>query len=84
MERYVTDWKELVSFATIGVSFFFRPAGAMAMGYVGDRYGRRMVLVFTLILMGIATACVGLLPTTQSIGMAAPILLIILRCLQGF
>ncbi|MCG7322992.1 MFS transporter [Arsenicicoccus bolidensis] len=78
------DWKELVSFATIGVSFFFRPAGAMAMGYVGDRWGRRMVLVFTLILMGIATACVGLLPTTQSIGMAAPILLIILRCLQGF
>ncbi|GMA41121.1 MFS transporter [Mobilicoccus caccae] len=78
------EWGLLASFATVGVAFFFRPAGAIAMGYVGDRWGRRIVLVFTLGLMGIATTAVGLLPTTQQIGVLAPILLIVLRCLQGF
>ncbi len=78
------EWSQLASLATIGVSFFFRPLGAIAMGHIGDRYGRRMVLIFTLVLMGIATTLVGLLPTANSIGAAAPVLLIVLRCLQGF
>ncbi len=78
------EWSQLVSLATIGVSFFFRPLGAIAMGHIGDRMGRRMVLILTLVLMGVATTLVGLLPTTQDIGVWAPVLLIILRCLQGF
>ena len=78
------DWAQLASLATIGVSFFFRPAGAIAMGRVGDKVGRRTVLIFTLILMGVATTLVGLLPTSASIGIWAPVLLILLRCLQGF
>lgn len=78
------EWSQLASLATIGVSFFFRPLGAIAMGHIGDRMGRRLVLILTLVLMGVATTFVGLLPTTQSIGIAAPILLILLRCLQGF
>ncbi|MDO2326643.1 MFS transporter, partial [Escherichia coli] len=52
-------------------------------GYMGDRYGRRFVLVMTLVLMGLATTSIGLLPTYESIGIWAPILLLILRILQG-
>lgn len=78
------EWKDLAAFATLGVAFFFRPAGAMTMGWVGDTFGRRAVLVLTLGMMGAATMLVGLLPTAQDIGIAAPILLIVLRCLQGF
>ncbi|WP_168583002.1 MFS transporter [Gephyromycinifex aptenodytis] len=78
------EWAQLAAFATVGVSFFFRPAGAIAMGYVGDRWGRRIVLVLTLGLMGLATTLVGLLPTAEQIGVAAPLLLILLRCAQGF
>ncbi|MGB8380759.1 MAG: MFS transporter [Dermatophilaceae bacterium] len=78
------NWAQLASLATIGVSFFFRPAGAVVMGRLGDKIGRRTVLIFTLILMGVATTLVGLLPTSSSIGIWAPVLLILLRCLQGF
>ncbi len=78
------EWAQLASLATVGVSFFFRPLGAIVMGQVGDRYGRRLVLIFTLVLMGVATTLVGLLPTTAAIGIWAPVLLIFLRCLQGF
>ena len=73
----------LLSFATVGVSFLFRPLGAFLAGHIGDKYGRRVVLVLTLILMGAATALIGLLPTYAQIGMAAPIVLILLRVLQG-
>lgn len=73
----------LLSFLTVGVSFLFRPLGAFLAGHLGDRYGRRVVLVLTLILMGLATALVGLLPTYEAIGVAAPILLVLLRVLQG-
>ncbi|MDR6970170.1 MFS transporter [Leifsonia shinshuensis] len=73
----------VLSFLTVGVSFLFRPLGAFLAGHFGDRYGRRQVLVVTLILMGLATALVGLLPTYEAIGIAAPILLILLRVLQG-
>ena len=77
------EWGQLTSLATIGVSFFFRPLGAIVMGHIGDRFGRRAVLILTLGLMGVATTLVGLLPTAAQIGAAAPILLIVLRCLQG-
>ncbi|WP_308200760.1 MFS transporter [Rhodococcus sp. HM1] len=77
------QWSQLTALATTGVSFIFRPLGAIASGYLGDRFGRRIVLVLTLGLMGVSTTLVGLLPTAASIGIAAPILLIALRCLQG-
>ncbi|UYP17912.1 MHS family MFS transporter [Rhodococcus sp. Z13] len=77
------QWSQLTALATTGVSFIFRPLGAILSGYLGDRFGRRIVLVLTLGLMGLATTLVGLLPTAASIGIAAPILLIALRCLQG-
>ena len=73
----------LLSFATVGVSFLFRPLGAVVAGHLGDKYGRRFVLVATLWIMGIATTLIGILPTYESIGIAAPILLITLRIMQG-
>jgi len=75
---------QVLSFAMIGISFFFRPLGAVVAGHLGDRYGRKRILVLTLILMGVATAAIGLLPTYASIGVAAPILLVLLRVIQGF
>jgi len=74
---------QVLSFITVGISFLFRPFGAFLAGHFGDKYGRRVVLMVTLILMGVATTLVGLLPTYAAIGMAAPILLILLRILQG-
>ncbi|SFK52228.1 MFS transporter [Geodermatophilus ruber] len=74
----------IVSLATIGISFLFRPLGAIVAGRFGDRLGRKKMLVLTLLLMGVATALIGLLPTYASIGVAAPIALILLRILQGF
>jgi len=73
----------LLAFGSVGVSFLFRPLGAFVAGHLGDRYGRRMVLVVTLVLMGVATALIGLLPTYSQIGVAAPVLLVLLRILQG-
>ncbi|RAV33249.1 MFS transporter [Corynebacterium heidelbergense] len=75
---------QIVSWATLGISFLFRPLGAAIAGHLGDRYGRKMVLAGTLILMGLATALIGVLPTYATIGAAAPVLLILLRILQGF
>ncbi len=73
----------LIGFATVGVSFLFRPLGAFLAGHFGDKLGRKVVLMWTLILMGAATALIGVLPTYDSIGMAAPVLLVLLRVLQG-
>ena len=75
---------QVVSFATIGISFLFRPLGAVVAGHLGDRIGRKKMLVFTLIMMGASTALIGLVPTYAQIGIAGPILLILLRILQGF
>ncbi|ABM07252.1 MULTISPECIES: MFS transporter [Micrococcaceae] len=75
---------QLLSFATIGISFLFRPLGAFVAGHLGDRMGRKAVLVMTLVMMGAATALIGLLPTYATIGVWAPILLITLRVVQGF
>ena len=73
----------IISFATVGVSFLFRPLGAFLAGHFGDRIGRKAMLVITLLLMGTATTLIGVLPTYSQIGIVAPILLIFLRILQG-
>ncbi|MFS0714047.1 MFS transporter [Microbacterium sp. 2P01SA-2] len=73
----------LIGFATVGVSFLFRPLGAFLAGHLGDRLGRKLVLMWTLILMGVATALIGLLPTYETIGLAAPVILVLLRIVQG-
>ncbi|MFE3457846.1 MFS transporter [Nocardiopsis aegyptia] len=75
---------QVLSFATIGISFLFRPLGAVVAGFLGDRFGRKRVLVGTLVMMGLATFLIGVLPTYAQIGVAAPVLLITLRVLQGF
>src|ERR1700744_6351567 len=73
----------LESFATYAVGFAARPVGAAIFGHWGDRLGRKATLIITLLMMGIASALVGVLPGAVSIGVAAPILLVVLRLLQG-
>ncbi|HWD03558.1 MAG TPA: MFS transporter [Amycolatopsis sp.] len=73
----------LLSLATFGVGFVVRPVGAALFGVIGDRFGRKPSLVITLILMGLATALIGLLPGYASIGLWAPVSLVVLRLLQG-
>lgn len=73
----------LASFATFWVGFLARPIGGLVFSHFGDRFGRKNTLIITLLMMGIATTCIGLLPTYGQIGLAAPILLIVLRALQG-
>ena len=73
----------LAAFATLGVGFLARPLGGVLWGHWGDRVGRKATLIITLLMMGIASALVGVLPGTSTIGVAAPILLVVLRVLQG-
>ena len=73
----------LAAFATFGVAFFVRPLGGMVFGHFGDRIGRKRMLVLSLVIMGIGTTSVGLLPTYAQIGIWAPILLVVTRMLQG-
>ena len=73
----------LASFATYAVGFLARPLGGVIFGHYGDKIGRKAMLVTTLLIMGIATFLVGLLPTYETIGIWAPILLVVLRLLQG-
>jgi metabolite-proton symporter len=73
----------VASFATFGVAFIARPIGAVIFGHYGDRYGRKQTLIAALLLMGLATVLIGLLPGAAAIGMAAPILLVALRLAQG-
>jgi len=73
----------LLAFATYAVGFIARPLGGLVFGHFGDRVGRKQVLIVTLLIMGIATFLIGALPTYQAIGVAAPILLVVLRFVQG-
>lgn len=74
----------LLSFLTYAVGFAARPLGALVFGHYGDRLGRKKLLVLSLLLMGGATFAIGLLPTHATVGTAAPVLLTVLRLVQGF
>ena len=74
----------MLSFATFAVGFVVRPIGGFVFGHVGDRIGRKKTLALTMLLMGGATALMGVLPTAAQIGVLAPILLLLLRVVQGF
>ncbi len=73
----------ITAFAVLALSYFVRPLGAIIFGNLGDRIGRRRVLLITITLMGVATGAIGLLPSFETIGLAAPLLLTGLRILQG-
>lgn len=73
----------LASLGTFGVGMIVRPLGAALFGSLGDRHGRRTIFLATIVLMGVSTVCVGLLPTYEQVGLLAPALLLILRMLQG-
>lgn len=74
----------LLSFATFGVGFIARPLGGIVFGHFGDRIGRKRMLVYSLVGMGVSTVLISLLPTYAQIGLAAPVLLTVLRLCQGF
>src|SRR4029077_11426119 len=74
---------QILSFLTFTAGFVARPLGGVLFGYLGDRIGRKSTLVATLLLMGLSTVAIGLLPTADTIGVAAPLLLTSLRFLQG-
>jgi MFS family permease len=83
---YATDNETLgllLVWSTFAVGFAFRPLGAVLFGFLGDKLGRKYTFLVTVTLMGIATAGVGLIPTVDTIGMAAPIIVIVLRVIQG-
>ena len=73
----------LASFATLAIGFFFRPLGGFLAGHFGDRIGRKTILIAALAIMGVATFLIGVLPTYATVGVLAPILLIVLRAVQG-
>ncbi|QMT60127.1 MFS transporter [Legionella sp. PC997] len=73
----------MAAYATYAVGFFARPLGGLIFGHFGDRVSRKKMLIFTLCLMGGSTFLIGLLPTYEQIGVFAPLLLVILRCIQG-
>lgn len=74
----------LAAFATFGVGFLFRPLGGVVFGHYGDRLGRKRMLVLTVMMMGLSTMAIGFLPTFASIGWWAPVLLVLMRAIQGF
>ncbi|HBV40272.1 MAG TPA: MFS transporter [Erwinia sp.] len=74
----------LAAFATYAVGFFARPLGGIVFGHIGDKVGRKKALVITILMVGLGTFCIGLLPTYEKIGFWAPTLLIVIRIIQGF
>ena len=87
-ELFFPDTNKIASYlsmyAVFAISFFMRPLGATIFGYFGDHYGRKKVLVFSMMLISLSTLMMGVLPTYQSIGVCSPLFLIILRMIQGF
>ncbi|MBN3764374.1 MFS transporter [Burkholderia sp. Ac-20365] len=79
-DRFIST---MASFATFAVGFFARPLGGIVFGHLGDRIGRKKALMTTLMMMGVATVCVGLLPDYSKVGVLAPVLLVLLRVVQG-
>ena len=75
---------QMKALGTFALGFFARPLGGIVFGHYGDRIGRKSMLVLTLMMMGVATFLIGVLPTYAQIGVAAPILLVVLRIIQGF
>ena len=74
----------MLAFATFAVGFVMRPIGGLVFGHIGDRIGRKRSLALTMLIMGFATALIGVLPSAAQIGIWAPVLLLVLRILQGF
>ena len=74
----------LLSYSTLAVGYVARPLGAIIMGHLGDKLGRKVMLVSSLIMMGAATTVIGVLPSFDAIGVAAPLILVLARLLQGF
>ncbi len=79
-----TEFVEILTFAVFATGFIVRPLGGIIFGHIGDKLGRKMALVIGILLMAIPTAGIGLLPSYEAIGIAAPIILVIIRLLQGF
>ncbi|PAC30843.1 MFS transporter [Caldifermentibacillus hisashii] len=78
------ELKLMFTFATFAIAFLMRPLGGIVFGKIGDKYGRKVVLTITIILMAFSTLLIGLLPTYEQIGVWAPVLLLIARIIQGF
>lgn len=78
------EFSDILTFAVFAAGFIVRPLGAVVFGNIGDRYGRRIALAIGILTMAIPTAAIGLLPSYASIGIAAPIILTIIRLIQGF
>ena len=76
--------QQFLTFGTFALGFLARPVGSLVLGRIGDRIGRRTLLTFSILLMGSATLMLGLLPTYAQIGVAAPLLLVLMRLIQGF
>lgn len=76
--------QQLLAFAVFAIGFFARPVGSLVLGMIGDRIGRRALLTLSIALMGGSTLILGLLPTYQQVGVAAPLLLVTMRLIQGF
>lgn len=74
----------IATFSVFALGYFFRPMGALFFGYIGDKFGRRQALQSSIMLLGLSSVLIGCLPTYSSIGVAAPILLLVFRSLQGF